>query len=153
MSERTILLVEDNPADITVVREALAQLDRGLRLEVAGDGQAAINYLSGKPPFNRRDAFPVPDLILLDLTLPRLDGFHVLEWVRTEPFLRRLPVVVLATSSYSADIHRAYAFGANSFITKPQSLDKLVRDLQTALDYWLDGLGRAAPESEFRDAA
>ena len=114
-----VLLVEDNPADIQVMRTALPHLGYELRLQVVTDGQAALDYLSGKSLYHDRSTFPLPDLILLDLSLPRVHGFHVLEWVRTEPFLKQTPIVILATSSYSGDIKRAYQFGANSFITKP----------------------------------
>jgi CheY-like chemotaxis protein len=137
VSERLILLVEDNPADVVVVQMALSRIQPSLRVEIVGDGLAAIEYLSGKGPYREREKFPLPNLILLDLGLPRLDGFHVLEWVRTEPTLRSMPVVILAATCSSPDIQRAYAFGANSFITKPTELNKLVRDLQVALGHWL----------------
>ena len=137
MSDRLILLVEDNPADVMVIKMALARLNQGFRVEVLSDGQAALDYLSGEPPFTDRKQFPLPSLMLLDLGLPHVDGFHVLEWVRTEPVLQSLPIVILATTSSLADIQRAYQFGANSFITKPADLDKLVRDLETAFQHWL----------------
>ena len=146
MSDPSILLVEDSPADDLVVREALRRISEPLRVQSVGDGQAAIDYLSGKGPYKDRERFPMPDLILLDLSLPVHDGFYVLEWVRTEPALRRVPVIILATSSSSPDIQRAYAFGANSFITKPSDLIKLVRDLRLALDHWL--YGRALPAQQ-----
>ncbi len=155
MSE-VFLLVEDNPADVMVVREALHKIDPTLRVELITDGQAALDYLSGKPPYHQREQFPLPDLILLDLSLPKLDGFHVLEWVRTEPNFRSLPVVILATSSAYPDIQQAYSFGASSFITKPQDLGKLVRDLQLALNHWLykSGTDSCTPEPPaLRDAA
>lgn len=144
---KCILLVEDNPGDVVVIRTALPHLGYPLNLQVVYDGQSALDYLSGKPPFKDRSISPLPDLILLDLSLPKLDGFHVLEWVRTEPHLRSTPIVILATSSYSTDIQRAYAFGANSFITKPDSLPKLIADLRLAFAHWLyHQPASAAPE-------
>ena len=137
MSEPLILLVEDNPADVLVIKMALTRVNSALRVQELDDGQAALDYLSGRPPFTDRNRFPLPSLMLLDLGLPHVDGFHVLEWVRTEPVVQWLPIVILATTSSLADIQRAYQFGANSFITKPADLEKLVRDLETAFQHWL----------------
>jgi len=144
VSEHTILLVEDNPPDVAMVREAFPRLDPKLRLQVVPDGEAALLYLSRAGPYSDSTLFPLPELILLDLSLPKFDGFHVLEWVRTHPKFRTLPVIMLATSSYSGDIKRAYAFGANSFITKPSSFNKLVADLKLAFEHWLYAPLRAA---------
>ncbi len=149
-------MVEDSPTFVSIVRDALARLDAGLSIETVSDGQAALNYLAGVPPYSDRTRFPKPDLILLDIDLPGINGFHVLEWVRTEPFLRLTPVVILAISSYSADIKQAYALGANSFITKPQTMDQLQRELKVALDYWLYKKAVPPPnpeDPELRDAA
>ncbi len=150
------MVVEDSPTFVGIVRDALGRVDRSVRIEVADDGQSALDYLAGMAPYNDRNRFPLPDLILLDLHLPNVNGFQVLEWVRTEPTLRHLPVVILAASSYSTDIKRAYAFGANSFITKPQSIDQLVRELQVALDFWLYKKAVPPPkpqDPEWRNAA
>ena len=138
-----ILLVEDHPSDILIFNQALASLDLQLRVIVVNDGQAAIQYLTGAKPFADRSAFPLPDLVFLDLKLPIFDGFHVLEWIRTEPKLRTLAVVILAGSNAIQDINRAYAFGANSFITKSPSLPKLAADLKLALNNWL---GKSYPK-------
>jgi len=148
MKGRRILVIEDNPADVIVIRQALLRIEPGLRINVVEDGQHALNYLSGKAPYTDRETHPIPDLILLDLSLPKASGFEVLEWVRTEPVLKQTPIVILATSSFSEDIHRAYEFGANSFITKPTSLDKLVRDLDEVLKAWLKPLFLFTPPAQ-----
>jgi len=137
IGQTLILLVEDTPADVMVIKMALRRLESKVRLEVVKDGQAALDYLAGKGRSKDRRKYPLPNLILLDLGLTKIDGFHVLEWVRTEPTLRHLPVVILAASSSTPDIQRAYAFGANTFITKPSDFNKLVTDLQLALQHWL----------------
>jgi len=135
--EPVILLVEDNPADVMTVKEAFSRLGMKARLNIVNDGQAAIQYLSGAKPFSNRELHPLPNLILLDLSLPIFDGFHVLEWIRTEPYLHGTPVIILATTNAADHIQRAYAFGANSFITKPSTLIKLAADLKVAFDHWL----------------
>jgi CheY-like chemotaxis protein len=146
MKGHRILVVEDNSADIVIIREALFRIEPRLDIQVVRDGQQALDYLSGKPPYSDRENHPLPELILLDLSLPRVTGFEILEWIRTEPLLRSLPVVILATSSFSEDIQRAYDFGANSFITKPSKLSKLVCDLEQTLKHWLKPISELAPQ-------
>jgi len=136
-SEPVILLVEDNPADVMAVKQAFSDLAQKVRLSIVTDGQAAMQYLSGAKPFSNRQLHPIPRLILLDLKLPIFDGFHVLEWIRTEPFLKNIPVIILTTTNATEQIQRAYAFGASSFITKPSTLKKLAADLELALNHWL----------------
>ena len=137
-TEKVILLVEDNPADLLLIEQAFARLEVPARVMRVKDGEAALKYLSGLKPYSNRKHFPLPKLVLLDLRLPVFDGFHVLEWIRTEPFLRRTPVIILTASCNPEEMKRAYAFGASSFITKSSTLSKLAADLKLALDYWLD---------------
>ena len=135
MADRTVLLVEDNPDDVDLVRHAFRKADISAALQVVCDGDAAVSYLSGA-------GHPAPALILLDLKLPRRSGFEVLAWVRANDPTRHTPVVVLTSSGQDADVKRAYECGANSYLTKPVRRDDLVTML-TALDgYWL-GLNKA----------
>ena len=130
-----ILLVEDNPADVRLTEEALKEAANALtRLHVASDGAEALDFL------HRRGAFtgaPRPDLVLLDLNLPRVDGRQVLEHVKNDPDLRRIPVVVLTTSPSEDDILHAYDQHVNSYIRKPVDLDEFLSVLKAIDDYWL----------------
>ena len=94
-------------------------------MQHAADGEQAIAYLNGAEDYADREAHPYPDLLLLDLRMPRLDGFEVLEWIRANPATKTLPVVVLAGSSFRADIRRALELGANSYAAKPAKFEEL----------------------------
>jgi two-component system, chemotaxis family, response regulator Rcp1 len=129
-----ILLVEDSPTDILLTREALHEGRVINRLQVAESGEDALKLLRRQEPFG--DAAR-PDLILLDLNLPGIHGQEVLEQIKTDDDLKRIPVVVLTTSKAEADVFRAYGLHANCYLTKPvvlQSFGELLRQLE---DYWL----------------
>jgi CheY-like chemotaxis protein len=132
-----ILLVEDNPADVKITQRALRESAVPVELIVVRDGQEAVDYLLRQPPHNRGD-WRSPDLILLDLNLPGMNGREVLERVRATPALRHVPVVVLTTSRRQEDIHQMYAAGANTYIEKPQDFGRFVQVFQTIQRYWLD---------------
>lgn len=138
MSDRNlILLVEDNPDDVLLIQRAFRRAGAGARLQLAGDGDAAVDYLGGHGAFADRGAHPLPRLVLLDLKLPRRSGLEVLQWVRGQPPLMGLPVVVLTSSGEGADVQQAYALGANSYLVKPVEFDAL-QAMARALDlYWL----------------
>lgn len=140
-----ILLVEDNSSDAMAVELAFRSLPKRFQLYWVSNGTQAIEYLSGAAAYSERQIFPLPRLVLLDLMMPGMDGFEVLEWIRQQPEFKNLPVIVLATSSTSPDVTRAYNSGANSFISKPPNLQTLVRELQTALEYWVPEPGLPAP--------
>jgi CheY-like chemotaxis protein len=106
-------------------------------LYVVRDGEEAIAYLKGEDRFANRDEYPLPTLLLLDLKMPRKDGFGVLEWIRQQPSLRRLRVVVLTGSEDIYDVNRAYDLGANSFLVKPLNMDEFVRLTEAIHGYWL----------------
>jgi two-component system response regulator len=129
-----ILLVEDNPGDVRLTREALAESGRAGRLHVVGDGEEALRFLRRQPPFT--DA-PRPDLILLDLNLPRVDGRQVLAELGDDDGLRHIPVVVLTTSARDEDVAACRA-SARAFITKPADLDSYIDVVR-----WIDDLARA----------
>jgi CheY-like chemotaxis protein len=129
-----ILLVEDNPADIRLTIEALRENRVQINLYIARDGEEAMAFLNRIEPFE--DAVR-PDLILLDLNLPKKDGREVLEEIKRHPSLRRIPVVVLTTSSAEADILKSYDLHANCFITKPVDLDQFLKVIRSIEEFWL----------------
>lgn len=133
-----ILLVEDDADHAELVRFCVSKLPRGAELTVVGDGEEAMAYLLRKGAWADPARSPRPRLILLDLRLPKLDGFRVLEQIKGAEELRAIPVVVLATSQSTSDMTRAYASHVNSYLVKPVDLDRfadLVRDVE---EYWLD---------------
>jgi two-component system response regulator len=131
----TIVLADDDPDDRALVREALEEAGLHVDLRTVGDGTELLQYLRREGRFVKAEA-PKPDLILLDLNMPRMSGHEVLEHLRADPRLKALPVVVLTTSNREDDVVRTYELGGNSFITKPSSFPGLV-DVMRALDkYW-----------------
>lgn len=122
-----ILLIEDNPADVRMMQEALKLIALRHRLHVVEDGAQAIAFLRQEGLYA---AAPVPDLVLVDLNLPRLSGFHVLNWMKKDQDLSRIPIVVLTSSKAEADVRKTHALDANSFITKPVGLDAFVREMR-----------------------
>jgi two-component system response regulator len=133
-----ILLVEDNPADVKITQRALRESAFPGELRVVRDGQEAVDYLLRQGPHAHDADWRSPDLILLDLNLPRLTGREVLERMRATPGLRTVPVLVLTTSRRHEDVQEMYAAGANTYIEKPQDFHQFVRVLQTIQRYWLE---------------
>lgn len=133
----TILLAEDDPNDVLLIRRALSKANIANPVAVVDDGEAAIDYLDGRGVYGDRTAHPAPVLLLLDLKMPRTSGFEVLEWLRAQPCTGRLPVVVLTSSREITDINRAYELGANSYLVKPGSPDELLQIVRTLGVYWL----------------
>ena len=125
----SVLLVEDDPGDVVLIEEAFEHNKVRNRLKIVGDGVEAMEYL--RAPGSAR-----PDLVLLDLNLPRKDGREVLAEIKSDPELRAIPVVVLTTSKAEEDIARTYDLGVNSFITKPVTFDRLVEIVRTLGNYW-----------------
>ena len=137
MSAETILLVEDNPDDVLLIKRAFKKAGLPHALRVASHGEDAVDYLAGDGGYADREKHPFPSLMLLDLQLPRRSGHEVLEWLRAQEDLRRLPVVVLTSSREPADINRAYDLGANSYLVKPVSFDALLEMVQVLERYWI----------------
>jgi len=138
MSEmHTILIVEDNATDVMLIRRAFARLHIANPVQVVGDGDRAVDYLSGKDAYCDRAQFPLPAFVLLDLKLPRRSGLEVLAWLRAQDGLRRLPVVMLTSSRQSQDVNSAYELGANSYLVKPVEFDDLQELLGTIKTYWI----------------
>ena len=135
--EDVILLAEDDPNDVLLIQRAFQRNHVANPVQVVRDGEEALAYLSGQAPFADRERHPLPVLMLMDLKMPRKSGLEVLEWVRRQPGLKRLPIIVLTSSNQSPDINRAYELGANSYLVKPAGFDSLL-DLVKNLDmYWL----------------
>lgn len=133
MTPVQILLAEDNPGDVRLMRELLQEAKVLNHVTVAGDGEQAIALLRGT---NGRPALS-PDLILLDLNLPRRSGQEVLEDVKSDPSLRNIPVVVLTTSDAETDVVRSYSLHANGYVVKPVNRDRFVKIVQSIEDFWL----------------
>ena len=129
-----ILLVEDNPGDVDLTKEALAGAKVLNRLHVAEDGEQALDFLFRRGPY--ADA-PRPDLILLDLNLPKKDGREVLKDIRANEDLTEIPVVILTTSEADEDVARAYRLHANCYITKPVNFTQFLKVIQAIEDFWL----------------
>lgn len=134
-----ILLVEDNPDDVDLTREAFREVGAASRLHVVEDGVEAIAFLRRQAPY--ADA-PTPDLVLLDLNLPKRSGHEVLAAIKRDPRLRAIPVVVLTSSAAESDIARSRALGADGYVTKPVDLDDYLRVVHA-----IDALWRAATRS------
>ncbi len=132
-----ILLVEDDPNDVFLIQRAFRKANLVKPIQVVQDGEAAVQYLSGHSYYGDRDRYPMPTLILLDLKLPRRSGLEVLEWLRQQPQLKRLLVVVLTSSKENSDLNRAYDLGVNSYLVKPVSFDGLLEMVKSLNQYWL----------------
>ena len=128
-----ILLIEDNPGDVDLAREALESGKVHNSLHVVSDGEAAMDFLRGQ---GRYAAAPRPDLVLLDLNLPKKDGRQVLAEIKSDPALRAIPVVILSTSRAEEDILKTYDLHANCYITKPIDLHQFIKVVQAIEDFW-----------------
>ncbi len=129
-----ILLVEDSPGDVRLTIEALKDGKVRNDLSIVGDGVEALAFLNGEGKYAEA---PRPDLILLDLNLPRMDGRELLAIIKQDENLKRIPVVVLTTSEAEADVLRVYDLNANCYITKPVDLDKFITVIKAIEDFWL----------------
>lgn len=130
MSARSILLVEDNAGDVRLTREALREADVSVELTAVPDGEQALAFL--------RDGAQRPDLVLLDLNLPKKNGLEVLEEVKGDPELRGIPVIMLTTSSSSRDIAACYDRGVNCYVVKPLDLDDFTRLVRAINSFWFE---------------
>jgi two-component system, chemotaxis family, response regulator Rcp1 len=129
-----ILLVDDNPADVYLTREILQETKLHNDITEAYDGEQALQMLHREPPYEKT---PRPDLILLDLNLPRRDGRDVLEQIKNDPDLKRIPVVILTTSRDERDILRTYNLHANCYVTKPIDLEQFITVVKSIEQFWL----------------
>ncbi|MBN1522585.1 MAG: response regulator [Candidatus Aureabacteria bacterium] len=129
-----ILLIEDNPGDVRLIKETFSEDKFYNRLFVAKDGEEAMNFLRRKEPF---PDVPRPDIILLDLNLPKMNGHEVLSEIKSDPDLKTIPVVILTTSDAEQDIQKTYEKHVNCYITKPVDLNQFIRVVKGIEDFWL----------------
>ena len=137
-SRGSFLVAEDDGNDVFFLQRAFQQAKIENPLHVVGDGQEAIDYLSGEGKFSDRSLYPLPHLFILDLKMPRKTGLDVLLWLQEQPELRCLPVLVLSSSAQRTDIERAYELGANAFVVKPASLERRVELAKVIGTFWLE---------------
>jgi CheY-like chemotaxis protein len=146
LEKPVILLVEDNEDDAAMIRRALKRASIELPLQVVGNGREAIAYLSGTGKYADPE-FRIPALLLLDLHMPEVDGFAVLRWLRNQPHLNFVRVVVLTDSLQGSEAQKAYELGANSFLTKPADFNDTTRLVLLLIAQWLPaGLHRRVPD-------
>ncbi|MET0263671.1 MAG: response regulator [Rariglobus sp.] len=137
MNSKTILLVEDDPNDRLFFSRAAQKAGITAPVQAVSDGQEAIDYISGAGAFAERTRYPLPDLVVLDLKLPLATGFEVLRSLRGRADTRYVPVVILTSSQNETDIAQAYTLGANGFLVKPSSPEKLLNVVLALKDFWL----------------
>jgi two-component system, response regulator len=137
MEDKMILLVEDNPDDEALTIRALKKNNIGNRLEIVRDGVEAIDFLFGIGSYKDRDMKDTPQVVLLDLKLPKMDGLEVLRRIRENESTRLLPVVILTSSKEEQDILKGYKLGANSYVRKPVDFDQFVEAVRQLGLYWL----------------
>lgn len=130
------LIAEDDPDTQLLIERAFRQADLSVPLYFTNDGQHAVDYLAGTGTFADRVQFPMPAILLLDLKMPFRDGFEVLRWIRAEPRLRRLVVIMFSGSSLEKDVEEAFNLGVNSFVMKPVSFSELLQVIMAIHHYW-----------------
>ena len=132
-----VLQVEDREEDVYLLKRAIQRAEVRAEVRAVVDGQEAIDYLAGNGRYADREQFPLPYLILLDLKLPLKTGFDVLAWIRAQPTLRTLIVIVLSSSIDEGDLEKAYQLGANAFLVKPSDMHTLVEMCRAMKLFWL----------------
>jgi CheY-like chemotaxis protein len=134
----TLLIVEDSEDDIFFIERIFKQLGARCHLRFARDGIEAVEYLSGKGKFKDRTQYPMPSIILMDLKMPRKNGFEVLEWMQGQPEIKLIPTIVVTSSTLQEDVTKAYRLGANAVMNKPVDKDSLLQMLKSFHVYWTD---------------
>jgi CheY-like chemotaxis protein len=137
LNNKTILLVEDNPSDISLTKRAFEKEHINSKLVVAEDGQEALDYIFGNAKYAHRDISQIPALILLDLKLPKISGLEVLKRIRATEKIKRLPVVILTSSKEEQDVAASYDLGVNSYIRKPIDFNQFAEAIKYLGLYWL----------------
>ena len=131
-----VLVAEDNPDDATLLRRAVERAELPVRLKIVSDGEQVVLYLQGLGAFANREMNPKPSLIILDLKMPRKNGFEVLEWLKENPEFAAIPKVVMSASGLETDVRRAYDLGANTYFIKPGTFHDLVETMRSLQSYW-----------------
>jgi CheY-like chemotaxis protein len=136
----TFLLVEDDPNDVLMLEMEFRRVPAQIRLVAVSDGKEAMHYLQREAKYSDADQYPAPDVILLDLKMPRINGFEFLKWLRSQSpaHYRFIPVVVMSSSALRQDVDLAYALGANSYLVKPVSWKLFQERIQTLGIYWAE---------------
>jgi len=132
-----ILLVDDNRMDVELVLDAFEEGRLENKVSVANDGQQALDYLFGEREYADRLKYPIPNLILLDLKMPGIDGHEVLRRIKEEKTLRRIPVIILTSSKEEGDLALSYDCGANSYLVKPISFEGFIKIVRQIEEYWI----------------
>jgi CheY-like chemotaxis protein len=133
-----MLVAEDEPNDVMLLKRAFFKAHVEAAIDYVRDGQEVIDYLKGNPPFDNPVENPLPNLLLLDLKMPRLNGFEVLKWLQDQPFLHRLPVVIFSSSAQPEDLARAYELGAASYVVKPRDAQEFMDVVAALKKYWVE---------------
>jgi CheY-like chemotaxis protein len=132
----TILMAEDDDNDVFFLERAFKQAQITNPIQRVRDGEEAIAYLQGEGPYADRQKYPLPRFMLVDLKMPRKNGFEVIAWTRQQPGIKRLPIAVLTSSKEEPDINRAYDIGANTYLVKPVKFDDLLETVKTLSMFW-----------------
>ena len=138
MTQNVLLHVEDDPNDVLLLQRAFRKANAQLTIHSVSDGDKAVAYLSGAEEFADREKHPLPNVVLLDLKMPRKSGLEVLAWIRGEQKIRRLVVIVFTSSKHDEDVNKAYDLGANSYLVKPVGFDMLVDVCKMIQQYWIN---------------
>lgn len=133
-----ILVAEDNAGDAFLLKRAFAKEGINAPMEFVENGEEAVGYLQGRGKFSDRSRFPLPKLLLLDLKMPGLDGFEVLEWLRNNRELRRIPALILSGSSLQEDVNKAHDLGANGYCVKPTGPEDMSELVRALAGFWFD---------------
>ena len=131
-----ILVAEDDPSDLALLERAIVGAGQAIDLQVTRDGDEMIGYLQGEREFSNRQAHPLPDIMVLDLKMPRMGGLEVLQWLRERHEFALIPKIILSGSSLETDVEAAYRLGANTFFTKPGSFLEFRELMQDVIRYW-----------------
>jgi len=132
-----ILLVEDEEAHAELTRRAIRKAGNANRIDVLTDGEEAIDYIFNRGKYNDKKKYPLPGLIMLDIKLPGIDGIEVLKQIKENPFLKKIPVIMLTTSDREEDISRSYSHYANSYLTKPVGYKEFEERIMQIDSYWM----------------
>ena len=142
-----ILIVDDDEVDQFMLERALRGIGVLNPIRKLPDGNTALHYLNGDPPYHDRTCYPFPGVIFLDLKMPRLTGFEVLEWLKTHPTFKSIPTIVLSSSDLQSDIDKAYSLGANAYLVKPADVDDFRRVFATTGQFFVELAETPSPQA------